>query len=151
MCQRKLPPSFWNSAYQPPPSAPSSHGGFPLGADAYFSPSLYNLHKSWPYPYSTQAHTYGHQGAHAFSYSGMDATRGLTSHYGSLVMPGGGLGGRGDARGGQYDLTKGGDAFSSAAAAGYYAMSRFGSDLGVDTGLPGLDLPLQQTKKELYW
>ena len=29
------------------------------------------------------------------------------------------------------------DAFSSAAAAGYYAMSRFGSDLGVDTGLPG--------------
>ena len=67
----------------------------------------------------------------------MDATRGLTSHYGSLVMPGTGLGARGDARGGQYDLTKGGDAFSSAAAAGYYAMSRFGSDLGVDTGLPG--------------
>ena len=67
----------------------------------------------------------------------MDATRGLTSHYGSLVMPGTGLGGRGDGRGGQYDLTKGSDAFSSAAAAGYYAMSRFGSDLGVDTGLPG--------------
>ena len=61
MCQRKLPPSFWNSAYQPPPSASTSHGGFPLGADAYFSPSLYGLHKSWPYPYSSQAHTYGHQ------------------------------------------------------------------------------------------
>ncbi|KAK7476185.1 hypothetical protein BaRGS_00032539 [Batillaria attramentaria] len=152
MCQRKLPPSFWNSAYQPPPSASSSHGGFPLGADAYFSPSLYGLHKSWPYPYSSsQPHSYAHQGAHAFSYSGMDATRGLTSHYGSLVMPGAGLGARGDGRGGQYDLGKTSDAFSSAAAAGYYAMSRFGSDLGVDTGLPGLDLPLQQTKKELYW
>ncbi|KAL8573529.1 hypothetical protein ACOMHN_047800 [Nucella lapillus] len=157
MCQRKLPPSFWNSAYQPPPpvgpSGSGHAGGFSLGPDAYFSPSLYGLHKSWPYPYSTQAaHTYGHQGAHAFSYSGMEATRGLTSHYSSLVVPGAGLGARGDGRGaGQYDLSKGGDAFSSAAAAGYYAMSRFGSDLGMDSALPGLDLPLQQTKKELYW
>ncbi|XP_025099442.1 transcription cofactor vestigial-like protein 2 [Pomacea canaliculata] len=151
MCQRKLPASFWNSAYQPPPSATSSHGGFPLGAEAYFSPSLYGLHKSWPYTYSSQPHTYAHQSAHAFSYSGMDATRGLTSHYGSLVMPGAGLASRADGRSSQYELAKGGDAFSSAAAAGYYAMSRFGSDLGMETGLPGLDLPLQQTKKELYW
>jgi len=95
----------------------------------------------------------------------MDATGRLTSHYGSLMMgssslPMGGaplaarmgdtpLGGRmGESRHpSQYDLSKGAtDAFS-----GYYSsMGRFGAE--VDSSLPaGLDLPLQQAKKEHYW
>ncbi|XP_046544382.1 transcription cofactor vestigial-like protein 2 [Haliotis rubra] len=152
MCNRKLPPSFWNSSYQPPPSASgSAHSNFPLSADSYFSSSLYGLHKNWPY-YTTQAHTYGHQGPHAFSYSSMDSASRLNSHYNSLMMQNPSIGGRMDSRHAQYDLGKSSDAFT---AAGYYSMGRFGSDIastvGVDSGISGLDLPLQQTKKEMYW
>ncbi|CAG5133245.1 unnamed protein product [Candidula unifasciata] len=147
MCHRKLPPSFWNSAYQPPCNNNSS-SNFTFGADAYFQSSLYNFHKAWPYHYGSQSHTYPHpqSAAHALSYPGMDATGRLTSHYGSLVMSGPSLSGRmGDTRHhSQYDLTKSSDTFS-----GYYSMGRFGSEM--DSSLPGLDLPLQQAKKEHYW
>ena len=138
MCQRKLPPSFWNSAYQPQPSASGSgHGGFPLGADAYFSTSLYGFHKTWPY-YSTQP-SYGHQGAPGFSYASVDsAASRLNSHYGSLMMPNSSLGGRMDSRHAQYELGKNTDAFPSSS---YYPMGRFGSEVsstvGVDSGMAG--------------
>lgn len=138
MCNRKLPPSFWNSAYQPPPSASgSAHSNFPLSADSYFPSSIYGLHKNWPY-YTSQAHTYGHQGPHAFSYSSMDSASRLNSHYNSLMMQTPSLGGRMDSRHAQYDLGKSSDAFT---AAGYYSMGRFGSDIastvGVDSGISG--------------
>ncbi|XP_059152640.1 transcription cofactor vestigial-like protein 2 [Physella acuta] len=140
MCHRKLPPSFWNSAYQAPCN---NNSNFSLGADAYFQSSLYNFHKTWPYHYGTQSHAYPQS---ALSYPSMDATGRLTSHYGSLMMSGPSLTGRmADTRHhSQYDLTKSTDAFS-----GYYGMGRFGSEM--ETSLPGLDLPLQQAKKEHYW
>ncbi|GFN95854.1 protein vestigial, partial [Plakobranchus ocellatus] len=69
MCHRKFPPSFWNAAYQAPCSITNSHShsnnssssnnNF-FGADAYFQSSLYNFHKTWPYHYGSQSHTYPH-------------------------------------------------------------------------------------------
>ncbi|KAI8791423.1 transcription cofactor vestigial-like protein 2 [Biomphalaria glabrata] len=144
MCHRKLPPSFWNSSYQPSCSN-NSNSFSSLGADAYFQSSLYNLHKTWPYHYSPQPHSYpAHQSA--LAYPGMDTPGRLTSHYGSLMMPGPSLSARmGESRHhGQYEWTKSSDTFS-----GYYGMGRFGSEM--ETSLPGLDLPLQQAKKEHYW
>ncbi|KAH9508977.1 hypothetical protein Btru_048454 [Bulinus truncatus] len=143
MCHRKLPPSFWNSSYLP--SCNNSGNNFPaLGADAYFQSSLYNLHKTWPYHYSPQSHTYPHHQS-ALTYPSMDTPSRLTSHYGSFMMPGPSLSGRmGESRHhGQYEWTKSSDTFT-----GYYGMGRLGSE--VDTSLQGLDLPLQQAKKEHY-
>ncbi|ESO84281.1 hypothetical protein LOTGIDRAFT_155616 [Lottia gigantea] len=146
MCQRKLPPSFWNSAYQP---ASTSHSNFPLGADTYFPTSFYGFHKNWPY-YS-QTHSYG-QSAHSLTYPSIDSASRLNSHYSSLMMPTApSLSSRLDSRHSQYDLTKGADPFPSS----YYSMGRFGADvastMGMESGIAGVDLPTQHTKKELYW
>ncbi|CAL1532808.1 unnamed protein product [Lymnaea stagnalis] len=140
MCHRKLPPSFWNSAYQPPCN---NNSNFSLGADAYFQSSLYNLHKTWPYHYGSQSHTYPHPQS-ALPYAGMDPTGRLTSHYGSFMMSGPTIPGRDSRYHSQYELSKPSEAFS-----GYYGMGRFGGDM--DTSISGLDLPLQQAKKEHYW
>ncbi|KAK6170090.1 hypothetical protein SNE40_018567 [Patella caerulea] len=134
MCQRKLPPSFWNSAYQPA-STSTSHSNFPLGAETYFPTSFYGFPKNWPY-YSSQAHSYG-QSAHGLSYSGMDSASRLNSHYSSLMMQSPSLSGRLDTRHSQYDLGKGADAFPSS----YYSMGRFGADvastMGMESGIAG--------------
>lgn len=97
MSQRNFPPSFWNSAYQPPSaSLPSAT----LATDPYLSGSFHGFtgfhpQDAWHYPSTSQSrpHGFSHHrsmaampGVHDFSYASMASPSHYSPHYGSILM-----------------------------------------------------------------
>lgn len=156
MCHRKFPASFWDSAYQSPST--STPHSFHFATDAYLNTPLYAMsgfHKTWPYSLASQPHTYAPQPAHSFSYSSMDSAASRYSpHYGPFMMQSpASMGSRIESRHGQYDLAKSTETFGSS----YYPVPRLGGEMGTSFNLEssslvsGIEVPVQQTKKEFYW
>ncbi|GAB1600497.1 cofactor vestigial 2 [Argonauta hians] len=156
MCHRKFPASFWDSAYQS--STSSLPHSFHFPSDAYLNSSLYamsSFHKTWPYSLASQTHSYAPQPAHTFSYSPMEtAASRYSPHYAPFMMQSPAqMNSRIEPRHGQYDVGKSSDPFSS----GYYPVSRLNGEMGSSFNLEssglvsGIEVPVQQTKKEFYW
>ncbi|XP_013409476.1 transcription cofactor vestigial-like protein 2 isoform X1 [Lingula anatina] len=175
MGQRNLPPSFWNSAYQPP-VLPHPLGG--SGAAAYPDPysipgssfhGMAGLQDPWHYSFSSQTHTYPHRPSmHDFTYSSMTpGPSRLTPHYSSLLMQQSmRASGRfsGMHASGTCDLTKPAAAAAEAAAWGsrYHTDPLATTDLSshhtvphphphLEPAVTGLDGTVQESGKEVYW
>ena len=118
MCHRKLPASFWNSAWKPPPSQFASGGNLDYSRDPYFPSSWYSLQNNWPYRLPSHGHA---ELGGSLSYSSFDPASKLGSPYQSLVFPG-----SYDSRQSKYDFAK--NMESLAGSSGYYGLSRLGMD-----------------------
>lgn len=116
MCHRKLPPSFWNSAYKPPQLATGSN--FDYSRDPYFPSSWYSLQNNWPYRLPPHSHT---DLGGSLPYSSFDAPGKFGSTYQSLMFPG-----SYDSRQSKYDFAK--NMESLAGTSSYYGLSRLGMD-----------------------
>lgn len=139
MSQRNFPPSFWNSAYQPPPSTiSSSHHDLQFTPDPYIATSIHGLsglhHQDpWHYTISSQTHGYPHRSMHDFAYSTMATPSRYNPHYGSLLMQpsvsAGRLGG--------CDMTKPSESWSSRYHPDHRLASEFSSRAHLDSGISG--------------
>ncbi|XP_011435157.3 transcription cofactor vestigial-like protein 2 isoform X1 [Magallana gigas] len=143
MCHRKLPPSFWNSAYKPPQLATGSN--FDYSRDPYFPSSWYSLQNNWPY--RLPPHSHADLGG-SLPYSSFDAPGKFGSTYQSLMFPG-----SYDSRQSKYDFAK--NMESLAGSSSYYGLSRLGMDFtgkgNVEPPVTGLEYQLQSARRELCW
>lgn len=131
MCHRKLPPSFWNSAYKPPQLATGSN--FDYSRDPYFPSSWYSLQNNWPYRLPPHSHT---DLGGSLPYSSFDAPGKFGSTYQSLMFPG-----SYDSRQSKYDFAK--NMESLAGSSSYYGLSRLGMDF---TGKGNVEPPVTGIK-----
>ncbi|OWF41340.1 transcription cofactor vestigial-like protein 2 [Mizuhopecten yessoensis] len=150
MCQRKLPPSFWNSAYQPPrPSfASGSSADYPRD---YLTSPWYTLSNNWPYHFAaSQSYSNAPDFARSFPYSSFDSASKLGPSYQSLMLRSGF-----DSRNSKYEMSKLSDSLQGAGS--YYAsLQRFGADLSSNVNYDSsttssLDYPLQSMRKDICW
>ncbi|XP_064594761.1 transcription cofactor vestigial-like protein 2 [Liolophura sinensis] len=149
MSQRNFPPSFWNSAYQPPASTLSStHHDLQFTPDPYIATSIHGLsglhHQDpWHYTISSQTHGYPHRSMHDFAYSTMATPSRYNPHYGSLLMQpsmsAGRLGG--------CDMTKPSESWSSRYHPDHRLASEFSSRAHLDSGISGLENPNRRTQQ----
>lgn len=126
MCQRKFPPSFWNSNYY--------HGSFysdfqfPSGHYPTSSiPGFSGFQDPWFSRFSSQSHTFHHRPVHYdFPYSSMGAGR-YNSNFGSLLLQ--------SARSGHFT---GSDYGKSTDSKFRYPDYRLGTDYPTQNSFPGL-------------
>lgn len=126
MCQRKFPPSFWNSNYY-------SHGSFysdfqfPSGHYPTSSiPGFSGFQDPWFSRFSSQSHTFHHRPMHYdFPYSSMSAGR-YNSNFGSLLLQ--------SARSGHFT---GSDYGKSTDSKFRYPDYRLGTDYPAQNSFPG--------------
>ncbi|VDI37528.1 transcription cofactor vestigial-like protein 2 [Mytilus galloprovincialis] len=141
MCNRKLPPSFWISDYQPPRPA---YGSQDFSRDLYSASSWYN----WPYHFPPSSYPSGSEFSRPFPYSPLDPMSKLSPTYQSLMLRSGF-----ESRNSKYDRTKIPESLSTPSS--YYGL-RLGADLSsanmnFEPSTPGLDYSLQTMRKELCW
>ncbi|XP_062611616.1 transcription cofactor vestigial-like protein 2 [Saccostrea cucullata] len=143
MCHRRLPPSFWNSAYKPPSAQLGTGSNFDYSRDPYFPSSWYSLQNNWPYRLPSHTHT---DLGGSLPYSSFDATGKFGSTYQSLMFPG-----SYDTRQSKYDFAK--NMESLAGTSSYYGLSRLGMDFTSkgDPPVNGLEYQLQTARRELCW
>lgn len=118
MCQRKFPPSFWNSAYKPTAPQLGTGTNFDYSRDPYFPTSWYSLQNNWPYRLPSHSHA---DLSGSLPYSSFDAPGKFGSTYQSLMFPG-----SYDTRQSKFDFAK--NMESLAGTSGYYGLSRLGMD-----------------------
>ncbi|KAJ8315377.1 hypothetical protein KUTeg_007527, partial [Tegillarca granosa] len=131
MCHRKLPPSFWNSSYQPPKLSPGptycAQSSSDYTRDAYLASSWYPFSNNWPYHFPSQAYSGPSELSRTFPYSSFDSTSKLNPSYSSLML----RGGFGDhSRNSKYDVPKLSDSLPG--SSGYYALQRLGTDISTN-------------------
>ncbi|XP_048769409.1 transcription cofactor vestigial-like protein 2 isoform X2 [Ostrea edulis] len=145
MCQRKFPPSFWNSAYKPTAPQLGTGTNFDYSRDPYFPTSWYSLQNNWPYRLPSHSHA---DLSGSLPYSSFDAPGKFGSTYQSLMFPG-----SYDTRQSKFDFAK--NMESLAGTSGYYGLSRLGMDFSskgnVDPPVSGLEYQLQTARRELCW
>ena len=137
MCQRKLPPSFWNSAYRP--SVPSSGlsaaaaagSSLDYARDSYFSPSWYPFQNNWPYRLPSHGHSDIGQ---SLTYSGIESSGKLNNPYQSFMFPGGY-----DRGSSKFEFSKNMDSLTGSSS--YYGLPRLGMEFpsksNLDSGVSG--------------
>ena len=117
MCNRKLPPSFWISDYQPPRPSFGTHTNQDFSRDLYSASSWYN----WPYHFPSSSYPNSSELSRSFPYSSFDPMGKLSPSYQSLMLRSG-L----EARNSKFDRAKIPDPLSGSS---YYGLSRLGADL----------------------